>query len=504
MVAAYSNKDISHESYINNLIEKYYIGGLIFYQGSPYEQASLTNKFQAISKIPLLISIDAEWGLAMRLDSTMAFPKQMTLGAIQNNELIYQMGEQIGKQCKRLGIHMNMAPVLDINNNPNNPVINHRSFGENPKNVANKSLMYMKGMQDQNILANAKHFPGHGDTDNDSHKTLPVIYHDKKRLDSVELHPFKLLIDSGLKAMMVAHLYVPTLDDTPNKPSTLSKKVVTDLLQNELKFKGLIFTDGLNMRGVSAFYEKGKLDVQALIAGNDILLIPEDIPTAVAEIKKAIENSELTIKEIDEKVKKILLAKSWLELSNENQINKKNIVTELNSYQAQQLNHELYKNALTVVKNNNLIPITRLDTLKIATVDIGKSNSNAFRKSINRYCVSNEYSIPHKATAGQLNSLIENLKNHNLIILNVYEMNQNSYQNFGLSKIVDELCMSINPESKIILNVFGTSKLGRGRSASLKSHSCDIMMIDGNNRIFGVKFGQETTAFLDVLRRCHE
>ena len=456
MVAAYSNKDILHENYINNLIEKYHIGGLIFYQGNPYDQARLTNNFQAISKTPLLISIDAEWGLAMRLDSTMALPKQMTLGAIQNNELIYQMGEQIGKQCKRLGIHMNMAPVVDINNNPNNPVINHRSFGENPINVANKSLQYMKGLQDQNILANAKHFPGHGDTDNDSHKTLPLIYHDKKRLDSVELYPFKLLIDSGLKALMVAHLYVPTLDDTPNKASTLSKKVVTELLQKELNFKGLIFTDGLNMRGVSAFYEKGKLDVQALIAGNDILLIPEDIPTAVAEIKKAIENSELTIKEIDQKVKKILLAKSWLELSNENQINKKNIVAELNSYEAQQLNHELYKNALTVVKNNNLIPITRLDTLKIATVDIGKSNSNAFRKSINRYCVSNEYSIPHKATARQLSSLIENLKNHNLIILNVYEMNQNSYQNFGLSKIVDELCMSINSKSKIILNVFGT------------------------------------------------
>lgn len=456
MVAAYSNKGLTHEKEISRLIKEFHIGGLIFYQGSPYNQAHLTNKFQSFSKIPLLISIDAEWGLSMRLDSTTAFPKQMTLGAIQSNNLIYQMGQEIGKQCKRLGVNMNMAPVVDINNNPNNPVINSRSFGENPNKVAEKSLMYMKGLQSQNILANAKHFPGHGDTESDSHKTLPIIYHNKKRLDSVELHPFKLLIDSGLKAMMVAHLYVPSLDNTPNKASTLSKKVVTDLLQKELNFKGLIFTDGLNMRGVSAFYDKGKLDVQALIAGNDILLIPEDIPSAVAEIKKAIENSELTIKEIDEKVKKILSAKKWLKLNTLKKVNKENLVSDLNTYNASYLNHELYKNAITVIKNNNIIPITRLDTLNIATVNIGKSTSKGFKNSINKYCRSNEFFITKKAAEEQLSSLNKSLGNYNLIVLNVYQMNQNSYQNYGLSKVVDQLCQSIDNKSKIILNIFGS------------------------------------------------
>ena len=207
MVAAYSNKDNKHVKEIIKLIVDYKIGGLIFFQGGPMRQATLTNTYQSLSKVPLFISIDAEWGLAMRLDSTTQFPHQMTLGAIQNDSLIYEMGTEIARQCKRLGIHINFAPVADVNNNPMNPVISNRSFGEDKYNVTRKALMYMKGLQDNGVLANAKHFPGHGDTDSDSHKTLPTVNSSLDRLDSVELYPFKELISQGLGSMMVAHLF---------------------------------------------------------------------------------------------------------------------------------------------------------------------------------------------------------------------------------------------------------------------------------------------------------
>tara|TARA_Y100001968_G_scaffold333810_1_gene399745 strand:+ start:1777 stop:4596 length:2820 start_codon:yes stop_codon:yes gene_type:complete len=455
MIPAYSNMGQEHEKSIEELIKNYHVGGILFFQGSPYHQVNLTNRFQTISKSPLLIAIDAECGLAMRLDSTILFPRQMTLGAIQDNNLIYQMGKQIGVQCKEMGIHMNMAPVVDINNNPKNPVINHRSFGENPKNVTAKSLMYMKGLHEQKILANAKHFPGHGDTDSDSHKTLPTIYHDKRRLDSVELYPFKVLIDSGLKSTMVAHLYVPAIDSTPNKASTLSRKLVTELLQDELKFKGLIFTDGLNMRGVSAFYEKGEVDVQALLAGNDILLIPEDIPKAVEKIKQAINDKRISIKDIEHKVKKILSAKKWLNLSSKPIIENTGITQKINSYQAGFINHELYKNALTLIKNENTLPITRLDTLKIASVSIGKSTTHAFNSSINRYCSFDKFFINKNTNRTKIDSIAKQLNQYNTIILSIYEMNQNPYQNFGLPKVIDQLCMQLSANKKIILNLFG-------------------------------------------------
>ena len=285
MVAAYSNRDSSHQREIEKLITDQKIGGLIFFQGGPIRQANLTNGYQAKAKVPLLVSIDAEWGLAMRLDSTMKFPKQMTLGAISDNNLIYQMGEQIAMQCKRMGIHINLAPVADVNNNSENPVINYRSFGEDKYKVANKAIAYMKGMQNKGVMANAKHFPGHGDTDSDSHKTLPIIKHNRERLDSLELYPFQQMIDSGLGSMMIAHLYIPSLDDRPNRASTLSENIVTDLLQKEMGFEGLIFTDALNMRGVSAFYNPGKLDVEALLAGMMCCYFQKIYPKLLKKLK---------------------------------------------------------------------------------------------------------------------------------------------------------------------------------------------------------------------------
>ncbi|MEO1654689.1 MAG: glycoside hydrolase family 3 N-terminal domain-containing protein, partial [Bacteroidota bacterium] len=308
-IRAYSNKTETHYQEIEAIIKKYKVGGLTFFQGSPYQQARLTNRYQKLSPVPLMIAIDAEWGLGMRLDSTISFPHQMTLGAIQEDSIIYEMGVEIGKHCQRIGIHVNFAPVVDVNNNPYNPVIGDRSFGENKSNVARKGIAYMKGMQAQGIIANAKHFPGHGDTNKDSHLTLPVINHSRSRIDSLELYPFKSLINAGLMSTMVAHLKIPSLDSRPNLPTTLSDKVVNQLLVDELGFKGLVFTDALEMKGVANYFPPGEISLRALKAGNDVLLLPNDLGEAIRLIKAALQKNELSWDYVDKKVKKILSAK---------------------------------------------------------------------------------------------------------------------------------------------------------------------------------------------------
>jgi beta-glucosidase-like glycosyl hydrolase len=255
MTAAYSNQNEKHHKEIEELIRNYNIGGLIFFQGGPVRQAQLTNRYQSVAKVPLLIGMDAEWGLGMRLDSTISYPRQMTLGAITDNDYVYQMGAEIARQCKRLGVHINFAPVVDINSNPNNPVIGVRSFGEDKENVAAKAIAYARGLQHNGVMANAKHFPGHGDTDTDSHMALPVIAHARKRMSEVELYPFKKLFADSLMSVMVGHMHVPIYDNTKNRATTLSEAIVTDLLKKELGFKGLVFTDALNMKGVTQFYK---------------------------------------------------------------------------------------------------------------------------------------------------------------------------------------------------------------------------------------------------------
>ena len=251
IVTAYSNQGDAHKQQITDLIEHYKVGGLMFLQGGPVRQAKLTNYYQSITKTPLMIAMDAEWGVAMRLDSALSFPWPMTLGAIEDTNLIYQMGEEVARQCKLIGTHINFAPVVDVNSNPENPIINNRSFGENPEKVGRMGIAYMKGMQDNKVLACAKHFPGHGDTDADSHKTLPTVNHLKYRLDEVELVPFKKLINNGIGSIMIAHLHIPVLDDTKNLAVSLSPKVVDGLLKTEMGFTGLAITDGLNMKGSS-------------------------------------------------------------------------------------------------------------------------------------------------------------------------------------------------------------------------------------------------------------
>jgi len=455
MVAAYSNKDELHKQQITDLVEQYKIGGVMFLQGGPVRQAKLTNHLQTHAKVPLMIAIDAEWGVAMRLDSALRFPWQMTLGAIEDTTLIYEMGVEVARQCKLLGIHINFAPVVDVNSNPRNPIINNRSFGENPEKVGRMGVAYMKGMQDNKVLACAKHFPGHGDTDADSHKTLPVVNHLRYRLEKVELLPFKKLINNGLGSVMVAHLNIPILDNTENLAVTLSPKVVNGLLKQEMGFTGLAITDALNMKGVSQFYAPGIVDVKALLAGNDILLVAEDVPKAIEEIKKVIAKGKITQKEIDARCHKILMAKLWMGLDKYKPTDLTKIQNEIISIETKLLDKKLVQSSLTLLQNyENLLPFKRLDTLRIAAVSIGEDGSD-FQKMLSNYAPITHFSISEKATATEQAVLLNRLSKFNLVIVSVYKSNANAWwKSYKIDKNADIFLQSIALQSKVVLSIF--------------------------------------------------
>ena len=459
MVAAYSN-DKADTVQIKRLIDSCGIGGLIFMQGTPDKQALLTNYYQSKSKVPLLISIDGEWGLDMRLRNTVQFPRQMTLGAIPQaaDSLIYLMGREIARECKRIGIHVNFAPVVDVNNNPLNPVISSRSFGENKYSVTRKSLLYMKGMQDAGVMAVAKHFPGHGDTDSDSHKTLPTISHSKERLDTLELFPFKKLFAEGVGGVMVAHLFIPAYDTSRNTASTLSPKIVHDLLKKELKFEGLIFTDALNMQGVAKFYKPGEADAKALVAGNDVLLFSGDVPKAILEIKAAMQRGEISQAEVDTRCKRILVAKQWCGLNKFAVIDTANLNADLNSYRAEYLNILLAENSVTLLANKkNIIPLQNLDTVRAACVMIGAKQDNKFREMLSMYAPIKYFSLPADSRSAERDTLRKKLLDYNLVIVGIAGTLNNPDRNFGIDIGNIGFIKNILKEHKVIVDVFANS-----------------------------------------------
>ena len=425
MVAA-NGKDTDELYYnsIDSLIERYHLGGLIYFQSTPTSHIKLVNRFQSKSTIPMMNGIDGEWGLAMRIDSLQAFPWNMTLGAIEDNDLLYEMGTAMAQECKTLGIHFNFAPVVDVNSNPLNPIINARSYGEIPQNVSAKGLALMQGMQDAGVLACAKHFPGHGDTESDSHKTLPVINHTKARIDSVDLPPFKELIDGGIASVMVAHLNMPLLDSTFNRASTLSPFVVDTLLKQQLNFSGLVFTDALNMKGVSSFYESGELEVAALVAGNDVLLFPEDIPAAFNAIKKAIKDSVLTEERINESCSKILKAKEWLKLTEPVVLDTLKVLNRAEIEHRDLLTRRLEEAALTLVKNTDEhLPISNLNDQKIAVLTLGDSDSQFFVDQLKRY-----------ADVHHFNRSVDQASNFDRIIVSIHKSNASPWKSYEISE----------------------------------------------------------------------
>jgi len=457
MLGVYSNKNKKYEDEIANQVCNYNVGGIMFLKGGPIRQANLTNRLQENATTPMMIAIDAEWGLAMRLDSTIRFPHQMTLGAIKDYTLIYKMGAEIARECKRMGINVNFAPVADVNNNPKNPVIGNRSFGEDKTEVTLRALLYMKALQENGVLATAKHFPGHGDADADSHLELPVIKQSLAELDSVELFPFKTMISSGLAGMMVAHLSIPALDTAAHTPTTLSKSVVTKLLREQMGFKGLIFTDALNMKGVTKYYEPGIVDVKALIAGNDILLDTQDLAKAIEEINKAIVKGELNQDDIDARVKKILKVKYWLGLNNYKPVETKNLLNDLNTPDAEILNRQLFRSSLTILKNNdNILPLNNLESLNIASVAIGDDPDSSFQQYLNYYAHVDLYKFRNRELKDILiDSLLIALRKYNMVIISAHSTSIRPEKNYGISDKTSIIIDSLSKHTTVILDVFG-------------------------------------------------
>lgn len=446
MIDVFTSRSDSELESLESLIKSNHVGGVIFSKGNPYRQAQLTNKIQTENKIPLLVGMDAEWGLAMRLDSTYAFPWNMTLGAIQDTSIVRKVGQQIGKHSKRLGVHINFAPVADINTNPNNPIIGNRSFGETKDIVISHSVALMKGMHEAGILSSAKHFPGHGDTEQDSHKTLPSIGFSEKRIRDIELKPFQALIDEGVSSVMVAHLNIPSLESQKNLPSSLSSKIVSDLLKEELGFNGLIITDALNMKGVSNSSTPGEVDMEAFKAGSDILLISEDIPKAINIIKEAVLKGDITNKRLAASVKKILYAKYKVGLNSFKPIETDQLTEELNSEENDAVYQEAIQNATTVIKNDlGILPINDIDHQTYAYVALGDASGDEFFKTMN------QYARVDKIDVTKTNIDLNQFSDYDQIIIGFHKSDANPWADYKFSPFEIELIKSISQDYKTIL-----------------------------------------------------
>lgn len=451
MVQAYSNLDQKHEDFITEMITKYHVGNLIFMQGTPVKQAVLNNKYQALSKLPLMIGFDGEWGLDMRLQNTYRFPWNMTLGAIQNDSLVKQFGEHLGQHCKRLGIHVNFAPVVDINVNPANPIIGNRSFGESKENVTQKAIAFTQGMQKFGVMANAKHFPGHGDTAADSHHTLPLLNFDKARLDSIELYPYRKIFDAGVGSVMTAHLNIPSLESNTNLPTSLSKNVVTNLLQQELGFQGLIITDGLNMKGATDYATSAEIDLAAIKAGNDLLLIPQDVPATVRLMKQAIMLKTLSEERLDFSVRKILKSKYWMGLHNYKPVVLENLQEDLNKVEDELLHRELVKNSITLIKDTKQnIPLANLDYQKIAYVKLGDDSGNHFVNMLKNYTKVDVIADKN------LDGLLKKLKPYNKVIIGFHKSNDHPWKSYKFQQKELVWLQEIAREKEVILDVFAS------------------------------------------------
>ena len=444
MVAAYSNKNEAHVKSLEELVEKQEVGGVIFFQGGPQRQAKIHNRLQSLSRIPLLVGIDGEWGLSMRLDSTYKFPFNMTLGAVQDMRLIEELGIAMAEQAKRLGIHFNFGPVVDINNNAKNPIIGVRSYGETRDIVTKRALAFSKGYESQSVFATAKHFPGHGDTAVDSHHNLPAISHDKDRLEKIELYPYRKLIEQGLSSIMVAHLNIPAYEPDPNLPSSLSYEIVTKLLREEMGFEGLIFTDALNMKAAANYLGPGEVDLAAFLAGNDLLLFPENVPIAIEKIINAYKEGRISEERLAYSVKKILKYKYKAQLHKRKLVLTEHLVEDLNAVRYDALNMKLYNEALTVLKNSHhLLPIKNLEKERIAYISLGDDQGDTFLADLRKYANVTEF----KADS------LDGLEGYSRVIIGYHKVD-NPWRNHDYSANEKKLISDISKKHKVVLVSF--------------------------------------------------
>jgi len=457
MIAAFSNRNENDYRRLEEQIRKYHIGGVIFFQGNPLKQAELTNRYQSAATIPLLIGIDGEWGLGMRLDDAFSFPKAITLGATGDADLIEKMGFEIGKQCKRLGIHINFAPDADINSNPKNPVINYRSFGESVSNVTNLSLAYARGMRKANVMGSAKHFPGHGDTGEDSHYALPVLNHTRKHIDEVETMPFKAMIEDSIASVMIGHLHVPQLDNSPNTPASVSEKIIKDYLQRDMNFKGLVVTDALNMRGLLKYFPTGAAEVKAFQAGNDLLLQTGNLDVAYGALHQKFLDSTLSVNDLDHKVKKVLMSKYWVGLNKYKPIDFSNLLLDLNNQQSKDLTQKIFDKAATVVKDDEgLIPLANSQNVSYASLSIAGKADNVFQKTMSYYSNITNFNIPFKPSkSSDWTWVVEQAAQKDLVIVGVHEMHNLDSRNFGVVPETIKIIRELQKQTKVVVCVFG-------------------------------------------------
>jgi len=458
MIAAYSNKDAKYEDELIKQVVSNSLGGIIFMQGTPWRQLKINKKLQQFSNIPLMVAIDGEWGLSMRLDSVVSFPRLMTLGAINDYSIVYDMGKQIGLQCKNMGIHVNFAPVVDINSNPANPVIGNRSFGEDKVMVANKSYFFMQGMQEQGVLAVAKHFPGHGDTYVDSHYELPSVLHSLLRIDSIEFFPFKELIRSGVGGVMVSHIDMASIDSS-HRPATLSKIIVNDLLKNSLNYKGLIFSDALNMSGASKFLPSGKLELEAFKAGIDVLLMPTNVEKAINYMSMALDSQWISLEELNVRCRKVLYYKRVLNCGILPDSDSLYSLNKFNNYETEVLINKIYHHAQTLVKNiDSIVPFKYIDLKNSCILSIGKEENNEFNKMANLYYDLPKFWLKNSNLKDPFRSILfDSIASHDLIIINLLNLSSSPAKKFGISPNVSQLLDSlIKLNKKIHLNIYGS------------------------------------------------
>ncbi|PXW10694.1 MULTISPECIES: glycoside hydrolase family 3 N-terminal domain-containing protein [unclassified Chryseobacterium] len=443
IVALYTNRGEDYISQVRNIVTNDKIGGLILMQDDAAREINLVNEFQRTSKVPLMIGMDAEWGLYQRIATAHKFPWAMTLGAIQDKKLVYQMAAKIAQDCHRMGINWDFAPVVDVNTNPNNPIIGNRSFGSEVNNVISSALSYSNGLQDNNILAAIKHFPGHGDTSTDSHLDLPVVSHNIERLNTVELAPFKALMNKGIGGVMVAHLYVPGLESGKGIPASVSKNIITGLLKNKLGYKGLIITDALNMGAVANKYQPGELDAMAFKAGNDIMLFSQGVSEGKKLIQKAIDKGEIPQSRVEESVKKILLTKYFLGLTQYTPKNPENINKDLNNDSHTQLVQNLYSNALTLLKDEKkLLPLTGK---QIYYVPLEEAPYQTFANRLGNNAIIKK--------AGEINTIPAG----STVIVGFHKDNSTAYKPYKISAESKKVLSDLTKNQNVILNVFGSA-----------------------------------------------
>ncbi len=457
MVRAFPKQDPVEINKLYKSIDSFHIGGICFFQGSPEKQIEHTNIYQKRSKTPLFISIDGEWGLGMRFpESVMRFPRAITLGAISDDQMIYEMGKEIAEHCKRMGIHFNFGPVVDINNNPENPVINERSFGEDKYYVTQKATQYMNGLQENGLIATAKHFPGHGDTNTDSHLSTPVINHTRSHLENIEIFPFKSLIQSGVQSIMVGHLYVPALDNTPKLCASLSPKIITDLLRNELGFDGLVITDAMEMKGVPKIINGKRSEVQAFIAGADIILMPENLSEAYNAIKNEVMNGNISPSRLDESVRRILTAKYKANLQNFQELNAQNIIGFLNSNKSVAVKTKLIEASITLAKDErNTLPFIKYQSKKFLSIAIGNEKENTFQKRLNDYASFKHLQSKKEILAKDKARFLSIADAHDVTVISIHDMSRLPSKNYGITQSAISFINELSRKTNVVLCIFG-------------------------------------------------